>query len=95
MGGSNQDALEAAATAPEPLLTSPPSRSGRPEPRGAVERQLELHHRDGALVTGSSTPDELEVHCKLHNQLVARDVFGRAHVERRIRESRASRRATE
>jgi len=58
-------------------------------------RQLELHHRDGALVTGSSTPEELEVHCKPHNQLVARDVFGRAHVERRIRESQAARRATE
>ena len=55
-------------------------------------RQLELHHRDGALVTGSSTPDELETHCKPHNQLAARDVFGRAHIEQRIQESREARR---
>jgi len=58
-------------------------------------RQLELHHRDGALVTGSSIPDELETHCRPHNQLVARDVFGRAHMERRIRGNQAARRATE
>ena len=54
--------------------------------------QLELDHVKGALVTGTSTPDELTIRCRIHNQLRARDVFGGAHVGRRIREGRRRRR---
>ena len=53
--------------------------------RCASTWQLELDHVRGALVTGTSTAAELTVRCRPHNQLRARDVFGRAHVARRIR----------
>ena len=56
-------------------------------------RRLELDHAEGATNTGSSRPDELTVRCRPHNLLRAKDMFGKAHVERRIRESQAVRRA--
>jgi 5-methylcytosine-specific restriction endonuclease McrA len=55
--------------------------------------QLELHHERPAPLTGSSTPADLVVRCRVHNALHAVEHYGREHVDRRIRESRARREA--
>ena len=53
--------------------------------------RLELDHLEGATVTGTSTPDELTVRCQPHNLLRAHQVFGKAYVQRRIRERQQQR----
>ncbi|MDB4943188.1 MAG: hypothetical protein JWP97_2722 [Labilithrix sp.] len=51
---------------------------------------LELDHLQARALGGSDGPDNLAVRCRAHNRLHAEQDFGRAHVEAKIAERRAS-----
>ncbi|MDB4940542.1 MAG: hypothetical protein JWP97_76 [Labilithrix sp.] len=51
---------------------------------------LELDHLQARALGGSDDPDNLAVRCRAHNRLHAEQDFGRAHVEAKIAERRAS-----
>ncbi|MFT3916598.1 MAG: hypothetical protein QM704_21725 [Anaeromyxobacteraceae bacterium] len=54
---------------------------------------LTMEHKDGALVTGSSTVDELLTYCFPHNLYAAFLKFGPEFIEQKIAEARAERAA--
>ncbi|MFO0583434.1 MAG: hypothetical protein U0229_14280 [Anaeromyxobacter sp.] len=61
--------------------------------RCEATENLTMEHRDGALVTGSSTVDELLTYCFPHNLYVAVLKFGPEFIEQKIAEARAERAA--
>ena len=61
--------------------------------RCPVTEGLEMDHIEGALVTGSSTADELRVRCKPHNHYLAMLKLGRRFMERKIAQAREARKA--
>ena len=55
--------------------------------RCASTKRLELHHTEPFARGGEHTVDALCLRCRAHNQLAARQDFGRGFVERRIDEA--------